>query len=302
MRRVLNRLGELAVLCQSHDKHVPHMISTQSCETCSSKLCYVCATHHSVSLSHSTKNQLTSRLSPAPSYSEKAEKNLRLFNAGVLAELNVNDLKCQCGIEVSKGSQPGFCVACGNAHCSDLCHSLLSDSLQCVFHLNFSSEAPYYLLRSLRFENIKYAEANRLAVGSPLQKTSRSFLFGMKHNQEGMIYLQKGWLSFGHIQPQLAETINPLPHALLDLHLLKRRSCLCECPKCLYKGEHPVISCNSDCDKSFSHISVDVVHRDDVKENCECPCEFCQSSVTVPIHKKLDCLEHCFERDHILNE
>lgn len=191
-------------------------------------------------------------------------------------------------------------MACGNPTCSEKCHRNLIDQFECVFHLNFTKEAKNVGLRSFPFQNAAYAERNTLATGTPLAKTSRSFLFPMKHSKIGWVYFQQGYLRYGRMREEVLENLHLLPKNLLDLYMYKRRVCSCECDKCADRPEHPVINCVDDCENSFTQISRDLVTGGDQLNTCSCVCAFCRSSQTINVHKKLDCLEFCFAQKEFM--
>lgn len=69
----------------------------------------------------------------------------------------------------------------------------------CTYHNHFDHEAPLKQLRSLTRANIEYGQKEKLAIGTPLNKTSRNYLFGMVHKNPGMIYAQRGYRQYGTI-------------------------------------------------------------------------------------------------------
>ena len=97
-------------------------------------------------------------------------------------------------------SESAFCAACGNATCSPECHHKYFENTNlCSFHEHFAPEEPLVSLRSLTLENIQFAEKERLAVGTPLNRTSRSYFFGMAHPEKHKIYVQRGFRQYGDI-------------------------------------------------------------------------------------------------------
>ena len=127
-------------------------------------------------------------------------------------------MRCEMNSRSPKGTHflrnehSAFCVACGNATCSAACHDkyLQSPGL-CTFAKNFQANefetgelASQRNMRALTLMNIKFAEKENLSSGMPLNRTSRSFLFGMKHPEKNKIYLQRGFRQYGRIEVKLS--------------------------------------------------------------------------------------------------
>lgn len=92
-------------------------------------------------------------------------------------------------------------MACGNATCSPKCHTrFFQGRNKCTFHQQFREDAPLVQLRSLTKTNIDYARDNKLALGTLLNRTSRSYLFGMAHPEPGLMYAQRGFRQYGDIE------------------------------------------------------------------------------------------------------
>jgi len=105
-------------------------------------------------------------------------------------------------VKFTDSEESAFCVACGNATCSSKCHEEHFKAKKlCNFHANFAKdfESTGMNMRSLTLKNILYANEKRLSVGSPLNRTSRSFMFGMKHSDSDKIYTQRGFRQYGKI-------------------------------------------------------------------------------------------------------
>ena len=133
--------------------------------------------------------------------SENLEENEKLknLNKGFLTEINLEKISCICGKKLTNSKKSAFCVACGNPTCSEKCHYENFEKKKiCTFSENFLKEQKIKSLRSLTFENVKIAEKLNLATGSFLQKTSKSFLYGMKHFKKNHIFLQRGFRHFGN--------------------------------------------------------------------------------------------------------
>ena len=92
-------------------------------------------------------------------------------------------------------------MACANFTCSAACHQEhFERSDRCTFHRHFAPGSPLVRMRSLTRQNIEFAESEKLRVGSPLNRTSRSYLFGMKHPEPGFIYAQRGFRQYGPVE------------------------------------------------------------------------------------------------------
>lgn len=115
----------------------------------------------------------------------------------------------------------------------------------------------------------------------------------MKHGEQGSIYLQRGYMIYGNVQENTLKGIKILPHAKFDWHLNKRRVCFCECPNCIGKGTHAIISCRNSCNMSPSFDTSDVSTNPEMTSVCHCSCSFCTSPITMHVHKVLDCFSFC---------
>lgn len=101
-------------------------------------------------------------------------------------------------LEESKDS--AFCVACANPSCSEECHNdFYVHEKACHFHKNFDEWKPNKSIRSLTFNNIRYAEEKDFPVGTILNKSSSSYLMGLKHAKKDWVYLQRGYKDYGRV-------------------------------------------------------------------------------------------------------
>ena len=99
---------------------------------------------------------------------------------------------------LADSSTSTFCAACGNATCSEACHTAhYEETGMCHFHTNFTKEAPVKNLLSLPFDNIYYADEMNFPIGTPLNKTSQSYMVGMRHPVKEWVYLQRGFRDYG---------------------------------------------------------------------------------------------------------
>ena len=115
---------------------------------------------------------------------------------------------------MKNSEKSAFCVCCGNPTCSEKCHFENFEKTKiCTFSKNFDKSQKTKSLRSLTFENIKIAEKLNLATGSFLQKTSKSFIYGMKHYKQDFIFLQRGFRQYG----------NPLTNEEFERIYLKKK-------------------------------------------------------------------------------
>lgn len=116
-------------------------------------------------------------------------------------------MSLRCSLKRSSPGTPflesatsAFCVACGNATCSAACHTrFFEHSSKCTFHNHFLEGSPVIQMRSLTRQNIEFGEKKKLAVGTLLNRTSRSYLFGMVHPEPGKLYAQRGYRQYGDL-------------------------------------------------------------------------------------------------------
>ncbi len=153
-----------------------------------------------------------------------------------------------------------FCVACGNATCSDTCHQIYEENNVCSFHTNFVKEKELKSLRSLRFDNVFFAEKNNLAVGTILNKTSKSFIYGMKNEKKHHLYLQRGFRQYGNPEENVLEHLIVFNIFGIDYVFNRRRLCFCDCIYCSNRFNHPFISCWNDCKNCDQNILQDFVN------------------------------------------
>lgn len=201
--------------------------------------------------------------------------------------------------ELAKSPGAAFCVACGNYTCSPECHSALERDGDCLFHLNFTEDAPGRQLRSLTVGGIFRAKEEGLPVGTLLNRTSRSFLFGMQHSDRGKIFLQRGYMIYGNLLEPTLKAIQVREDSRFDWHMNKRRACGCECGNCCEMGLHPVVGCRDSCNHSITFETSDVSTDPEMREVCNCDCEFCRSAVTMHVHKVLDCFAYCQRQERL---
>lgn len=87
--------------------------------------------------------------------------------------------------------------------------------------------------------------------------------------------------------------LNIVENAEIDFRFNKRRLCDCGCLFCSQRDKHPIMNCRDSCMSSEQAVLQDYIVDEEEKRNCECDCDFCSSSVTVHVHKKLDCKMFC---------
>lgn len=99
-----------------------------------------------------------------------------------------------------------MCAACGTWTCSQECHSQhMSELNNCTFHHNFARSLNAMVvrsnqsLRSVRLQVIRQLQKEKLAVGSPVCKTSRAFMFAMLGDTEDFVYVQRGYRQYGQM-------------------------------------------------------------------------------------------------------
>lgn len=105
------------------------------------------------------------------------------------------------GSTVHDKEEGGMCVACGTWTCSQKCHAkYMSEPNLCTFHNNFARNLGVMSMRSLRNPIIKKLQEDKLAVGTPLGKTSRAYVFGTIGDDKDFIYIQRGYRQYGQMQ------------------------------------------------------------------------------------------------------
>ena len=215
--------------CHTHAELIPGILENEYCNTCNRSLCYVCGNdhvlHHACSVASllisqtirwfATRAKTSCRFKKwrQTDFGKNASLSRPGESRGGLACQNPVSLWCKMKSRISKGThflkseQSAFCVACGNATCSAACHKKYFEHENlCTFSENFDQESlkadeknSSQNLRSLTLQNIKFAEEQNLTVGMPLNRTSRTFLFGMRHPEHDMVYLQRGFRQYGRI-------------------------------------------------------------------------------------------------------
>lgn len=111
------------------------------------------------------------------------------------------------GSTVHDKEEGGMCVACGTWTCSQKCHTkYLSEPSLCTFHHNFARNLGVMSMRSLRNPVIRQLQGEGLAVGTPIGKTSRSYVFGSLSESNDYIYIQRGYRQYGQMQVSITVT------------------------------------------------------------------------------------------------
>eukprot|EP01016_Furgasonia_blochmanni_P023215 TRINITY_DN2512_c0_g1_i5.p3 TRINITY_DN2512_c0_g1~~TRINITY_DN2512_c0_g1_i5.p3 ORF type:complete len:137 (+),score=17.67 TRINITY_DN2512_c0_g1_i5:461-871(+) len=105
----------------------------------------------------------------------------------------------KAGTPIEEHNDAAICAACGTATCSNECHTkYATEPNLCSFHTNFHEAlSPNQNLRSIRLKVIKGLQKRRFALGTPVTKTSKNFLYAGIGRDDDEIILQRGYRQYG---------------------------------------------------------------------------------------------------------
>lgn len=104
----------------------------------------------------------------------------------------------------------------------------MSEPNNCTFHHNFSRSLNsmvgqgYKSLRSIRLQVIQQLQKEKLAVGSPVCKTSRAFMFAMIGDEDDFVYVQRGYRQYGQMHVRVC--LGHDSEFKAERHIRRRRS------------------------------------------------------------------------------